>query len=139
MADLKVDELTADGLTVDEVADAFIQAARTARKLPPVRVQGHFNAWPTIVRSPHERLAGDDPLVYRFTPTPAEVDQMLVVMRWVQWLEVEQRHLVWMRAARYRWYDIGKRFGCAPRTAQRRWEIAMYIVTHNLAHGVWVR
>ena len=134
MADLKV-----DGLTVDEVADAFIQAARTARKLPPVRVQGHFNAWPTIVRGPHERLAGDDPLVYRFPPTPAEVDQMLEVMRWVQWLEVEQRHLVWMRAARYRWYDIGKRFGCAPRTAQRRWEIAMYIVASNLVRGSLVR
>ena len=134
MAELKVDDLT-----VDEVADAFIQAARTARKLPPVRVQGHFNAWPTIVRGPHEQLAVDDPLVHRFPPTPAEVDQMLVVMRWVQWLEVEQRHLVWMRAARYRWYDIGKRFGCAPRTAQRRWEIAMYIVAHNLAHGVCVR
>ena len=139
MADFKVDELTADGLTVDEVADAFIQAARTARKLPPVRVQGHFNAWPTIVRSPHERLAGDDPLVYRFPPTPAEVDQMLEVMRWVQWLEVEQRHLVWMRAARYRWYDIGKLFGCAPRTAQRRWEIAMYIVASNLVRGILVR
>jgi len=134
MAELKV-----DGLTVDEVADAFIQAARTARKLPPVRVQGHFNAWPTIVRSPHERLAGDDPPDCRFPPTPAEVDQMLEVMRWVQWLEVEQRHLVWMRAARYRWYDIGKRFGCAPRTAQRRWEIAMCIVASNLAHRVWVR
>ena len=127
------------GWSADEVADYFIQASRTAHKLPPVRVQGHFNAWPTIVRGPHEQLAVDDPLVHRFPPTPAEVDQMLVVMRWVQWLDVEQRHLVWMRAARYRWYDIGKRFGCAPRTAQRRWEIAMYIVTHNLAHGVWVR
>ena len=50
MAELKV-----DGLTVDEVADAFIQAARTARKLPPVRVQGHFNAWPTI--GPRQAIA----------------------------------------------------------------------------------
>jgi hypothetical protein len=64
---------------------------------------------------------------------------MLETMRWVLWLEVEQRHLVWMRAARYRWYDIGKRFGCAPRTAQRRWEIAMYVVAHNLTQGIWVR
>ena len=127
------------GWSADEVADYFIQASRTAHKLPPVRVQGHFNVWPTIVRTDYERMASDDAPVYRFPPTPAEVDCMLEVMGWVQWLEVEQRHLVWMRAARYRWYDIGKRFGCAPRTAQRRWEIAMYIVASNLVQGSLVR
>ena len=127
------------GWSQDEVADYFIQASRTAHKLPPVRVQGHFNVWPTIVRTDYERMASDDAPVYRFPPTPAEVDCMLEVMGWVQWLEVEQRHLVWMRAARYRWYDIGKRFGCAPRTAQRRWEIAMYIVASNLMRGSLVR
>jgi len=31
-------------------------------------------------------------------------------MRWVQWLEEEQRHLVWMRAKRYDWHTIGRRF-----------------------------
>ena len=29
---------------------ASIEAARTARRLPPVRVQGYFNCWPAIVR-----------------------------------------------------------------------------------------
>lgn len=116
----------------DDVASRFIDAARTARRLPPVRVQGYFNVWPAFLRTEYERQACEDLPVYRFPPTPAEVDQMLEVMGWVQWLDVEQRHLVWMRADRNRWYDIGKRFGCAPRTAQRRWEISMYIVVSNL-------
>ena len=62
----------------------------------------------------------------------AKIDRMLVVMRWMQWLEVEQRKLVWMRAERWRWYDIGRRFGVSPRTAQRRWEAAIDLLTENV-------
>ena len=123
------------GWSADEVADYFIQASRTAHKLPPVRVQGHFNVWPTIVRTEYERMASDDAPVYRFPPTPAEVERMLVVMQWVRCLEVEQRKLVWMRAERWRWYDIGKRFGVAPRTAQRHWEVAIQVITDHLSQG----
>ena len=125
--------------TPDDVSARFYEAAVTARRLPPVRVQGYFNCWPAFARSEWEAFSADEPVHRSFPPSPEDVDRMLETMRWVQWLEVEQRHLVWMRAARYRWYDIGKRFGCAPRTAQRRWEIAMYVVAHNLTQGIWVR
>ena len=121
--------------TTDDVANWLIEAARTAHRLPPVRVQGHFNVWPTIVRTEYERMASDDAPVYRFPPTPAEVERMLVVMQWVRCLEVEQRKLVWMRAERWRWYDIGKRFGVAPRTAQRHWEVAIQVITDHLSQG----
>ena len=121
--------------TTDDVANWLIEAARTAHRLPPVRVQGHFNVWPTIVRTEYERMASDDAPVYRFPPTPAEVERMLVVMQWVQCLRADQRKLVWMRAERWRWYDIGKRFGVAPRTAQRHWEVAIQVITDHLSQG----
>ncbi len=121
--------------TTDDVANWLIEAARTAHRLPPVRVQVHFNVWPTIVRTEYERMASDDAPVYRFPPTPAEVERMLVVMQWVRCLEVEQRKLVWMRAERWRWYDIGKRFGVAPRTAQRHWEVAIQVITDHISRG----
>ena len=121
--------------TTDDVANWLIEAARTAHRLPPVRVQGHFNCWPTIVRSEYERMASDDAPVYRYPPTPAEVERMLVVMQWVQCLRIDQRKLVWMRAERWRWYDIGKRFGVAPRTAQRHWEVAIQVITDHLSQG----
>jgi hypothetical protein len=60
---------------------------------------------------------------------------MLDVMRWMQCLELEQRQLVWMRAERWRWYDIGKRLGVAPRTAQRRWDVAIETMTEHLLRG----
>ena len=122
--------------TADDVANRFEDAARTARRLPAVRVQGYFNVWPIIVRTPYERMAGEDPPVCRFAPTPQEVQQMLEVMKWVQWLEVEQRKLVWMRAERYRWDDIARRFGCAARTAQRRYDAALHLITLYLNKAI---
>ncbi len=121
--------------SVDELAERFVDAARTAHRLPPVRVQGHFNVWPTVVRTEFERMACDDPVPVRFAPGPADVERMMETMRWVQWLEVEQRHLVWMRAERYRWSEIAQRFGCATRTVQRRWDLAMRLVALHLAAG----
>jgi len=42
--------------TIETVADWFIEAARTAHRLPPVRVQGDFNCWPAIKRMPWKNL-----------------------------------------------------------------------------------
>ena len=122
--------------TTDEITDWLIEAARTAHRLPPVRVQGYFNVWPAFVRTPFERMAHEEEPVQRLPPTPAEIERMLVVMQWVQCLEVEQRKLVWMRAERWRWQDIGKRFGVAPRTAQRRWDVAIQTLAAHLSRGV---
>ena len=121
--------------TPDDVANRFEDAAVTARRLPSANVQGYFNAWPTIVRSQWEMLATDERVVCRFPPSPKDVEQMLEVMLWVQWLEVEQRHLVWMRAKRYGWRDITIRFACDRSTAWRRWQKALEIVATNLNAG----
>ena len=118
--------------TPETVASRFHEAARTAHRLPPVRVQGYFSVWPAFVREKFERMACDDIPPPRFMPNPAEIERMLEVMQWVQCLDVEQRHLVWMRAQCYRWDDIAKRLGCATRTAQRRWNSAIHGVTHHL-------
>ena len=103
--------------TVERVAERFREAAITAHRLPPVRVQGYFNTWPAI---------------RRFPPAPETVERMLETMRWVLWLEEEERHLVWMRAERHRWRDICARFGCDRTTAWRRWQRALSIVADRL-------
>ncbi len=118
--------------THEDTANWFIDAARTAHRLPRVGVQGYFNVWPAFARSEYERMARDEEKVIRFPPTPEDVDQMLLAMKWIQCLQLEQRKLVWMRAERWRWYDIGKRFGVAPRTAQRHWEVAIATITDHV-------
>jgi Domain of unknown function (DUF6362) len=123
--------------TSDAVAARFESAAYTARTLPGSKVQGHFNVWPQIVRSSWERLSADDERPKRyFPPSPQAVELMLETMKWVLWLEEEQRHLVWMRAKRHAWRDITRRFGCDRTTAWRRWNKALQMVADQLNGGV---
>lgn len=104
----------------------------TARRLPSAKVQGYFNSWPAIVRCQWELLAADERLILRFAPSPKDVQNMLEVMLWVQWLEVEQRHLVWMRAKRFGWRDICTRFGVCRTTAWQNWQKSMQLVAQKL-------
>lgn len=113
-------------LTVEHIAHRFEQAAVTAHALPPARVRGHFNSWPEIVRQPWEIMASDDEPEYRPAPaSPQEIDRMIETQRWLQWLDVNQRHLVIMRSEGHGWQDIARRFGCDRTTAWRRWNHAI--------------
>ena len=110
--------------TMEDVAARFSEAAETGRRLPRVKVQGYFNVWESYPDEEH---------VYRAQPpSPQAIDRMMETMRWVQWLEVEQRHLVWMRAKQYEWRVICRRFGCERTTAWRRWQRALQIVAERL-------
>jgi hypothetical protein len=121
-----------DKMDIDEVAARFAEAAETGRRLPPARVQGYFNVWPAFARDQWETLALEKPEYRCLPPSPAAIDRMLETMRWMLWLEVEQRHLLWMRAAQYDWQDIARRFGCCRTTAWRRWKIAINQVALQL-------
>ena len=118
--------------TVDDVAARFAEAAETAHKLPRVRPGGYFNPWMTLAMQVPERYPDPERLYRPMPPSPQAVERMLETMRWVQWLEVEQRHLVWMRAKRYGWRDITIRFACDRTTAWRRWQQALQIVVDRL-------
>jgi len=121
-----------DEWDIDEVAARFAEAAETGRRLPPARVQGYFNVWPAFARDQWETLALEEPEYRCLPPSPAAIDRMLETMRWMLWLEVEQRHLLWMRAAQYDWQEIARRFGCCRTTAWRRWKIAINQVALQL-------
>lgn len=132
---------TSQHWTIEDVAARFTEAAETGRRLPPVRVQGYFNTWPAFVRKEWEAFSSDDREYRPFPPSPQAIDRMLQTMRWVQWLEVEQRHLVWMRAKDYEWRDISIRFACDRTTAWRRWQRALQVVAGQLngsagPHGI---
>ena len=118
--------------TMEEVAARFEEAASTGQHLPPVRVQGYFNTWPAFVRKEWETFSADGHIYRPLPPTPQAIERMLETMRWVQWLEMEQRHLVWMRARRYGWRDITVRFACDRTTAWRRWQRALQTVADQL-------
>lgn len=128
--------------SVDGVAERFREAAETARRLPPVRVQGYFNVWPEIVREAWEAYGAEAGWSYRPPPPgPEAIERMLETMRWVLWLSEEERHLVWMRAERRPWKEICRRLCCDRITAWRRWQKALQVVADGLngeRSGTWV-
>ena len=118
--------------TLEDVAARFTEAAETGRRLPRVRVQGYFNVWPTFARDTWEAYPEEERDYRPLPPNPDAIDRMLETMRWVQWLEVEQRHLVWMRAKHYEWKFICRRIGRDRTTAWRRWQKALQLVADHL-------
>ena len=124
--------------TVEDVAARFAEAAETGRRLPRVRVQGYFNVWPAFARDAWETYPDEDRDDRPLPPSPDAIDRMLETMRWVQWLEVEQRHVVWMRAKQYEWCVVCRRLGCCRSTAWRRWRSALeQVVTRLNAVPQW--
>lgn len=118
--------------TTNEVAAFFAEAAQTARRLPPVRVQGYFNVWPAIVRQQWETFPDEGAEMRPMPPLPDAIERLMRAMHWVQFLEVEDRHLVWMRARDVAWNRIARRFGCNRTTAWRRWKLAVQVVVEQL-------
>lgn len=117
--------------TLEQVEARFVEAAKTSRHLPAVRMLGYASAWPAL-----QRMALVQPLEdnrsQRIHPSPAAVDRMLEATRWMLWLDQDSRHLVWMRADRRDWQEICRRFGCNRTTAWRRWKKALQIVADQL-------
>ena len=81
------------------VEDRIHDAARTLRRLPEERVQGYFSTWPKIKRDEMEILQMEkEPM--RIRPSMDDITEMEeVLFVWLRWLEVDERKLVWQRAA----------------------------------------
>ena len=117
--------------TADDVADHFAEAFRTLRKLPPVKVQGYFGAWPQILRSARE-IAAMEPEPMRVWPSAAAITRLEQTFGWVLWIEEAERKLVWSRAARVPWKVIAGEMGCDRTTAWRRWQLALTTIAARL-------
>jgi hypothetical protein len=118
--------------TIEDVAARFDEAARTAQRLPPVRVQGYFSVWPAFRHDEWQTYAAGEYDDRPLPPSPKAVERMQETMRWVQWLDVEERHLVWMRAKGIEWKIVCRRFGCDRTTAWRHWRRALQVVAGRL-------
>lgn len=118
--------------TIEDVAARFAEAAETSRRLPRVTVQGYFNVWPAFARDAWEAYPEDEHVYRPLPPTPQAIERMLETMRWVIWLEEDDRHLVWMRAKDIDWKIIARRLACHRSTAWRAWQRALADITANL-------
>lgn len=106
------------------VSDQLEDAVITLRKLPPVVVQGYFTVWPKIKYTELEILQQEQrPLKLR--ARTEEITRLEETFSWMACLEIEERKLVWKRAAKVRWKDLCRELGCDRSTAWRKWVIAL--------------
>lgn len=116
---------------IQQVTDRFQEAAITARRMPPARVQGYAAFWPDINRQSWEGYA-DERIVLRFAASPGAIDRFGETVRWLKWLDEDQRRLVWLRAQYVPWREISHRTGLIRKTAWRRYQHALAVVVVHL-------
>lgn len=120
--------------TQDQVANRFRSAAVTAVRLPRVGPHSYPNPWGMLGLPALDKFPDPMRAYRRMPPSPRDVAEMLEAMRWVQCLDIASRQLIWMRANRYEWQQIGRRFACDRNTASRRWHRCIEMVT-NILNG----
>ena len=124
-----------ESLTVSEkmIQDRLEDAARTLRRLPPVKVQGYFSTWPEIRRTKEEFDQMEKARLRLGPPTARSITQMEeVLFNWMKWLTVEQRKLVWMRAERVRWKQICWQLGFGRTKAWGLYKLALTRIASKL-------
>jgi hypothetical protein len=112
-------------------AERIREAISTMRKLPPVTVQGYFNTWPYIKRTEVELLLMEAGPI-RLKATPDAIARLEEVLKWMRWLTVEERKIVWMHGARMSWKSICWEFGLSPAGASGKWRRALTKIVDQL-------
>ena len=117
--------------TVKAVEAHFEEAVITLKRLPPVQQRGYFNSWPDVIYSPNELLF-QEKKVKRLPATPEAINRLEQTFEWMIWLEVDERKLIWKRAAKLYWKRICWELGCDRTTAWRKWVLACTKISTTL-------
>ena len=89
--------------TMKAVAQEIKFAAEVMKRLPPVKVQGYHNTWPSVLFDVYERLA-NEPRRKIIAFNPVEITRMEeVIFEWLKVLDAEETKLVWARAEAVSW------------------------------------
>ena len=121
-----------DRWTVEIVEMRLEDAAQVMRRLPPVRVPGYFNTWPSTAVE-FADCVGREPRPMRLPPPSSiAITRMEEALGWLRWLEGEDAKLVWARSDRAPWKAICWRFGIGRATAHRRWQYGLSVIAWRL-------
>ncbi len=119
--------------TEEMVANAFEEAIRTLKKLPPTKLYNYFSSWPVVIYTEIEIIRMDQK-PKKWPATPEAISRMEKTCAWINFLEeVEDRKLIWLRAKRMPWKLICNEFGISRATANRKWKNAIRTITQKLA------
>jgi Domain of unknown function (DUF6362) len=107
------------------IAERLEEAADVLSRLPDRGAGGFYDLWPRLV-------GAADAAPIQAAPAPEAIDRMDEALRWLCWLEPEERRLVWVRAEGLPWKRITHRLGIGRTTAWQRWTTALLKISVRL-------
>lgn len=115
------------------VEERFVEAADVMKRLPNVRVPGHFNTWPAMMAE-FADLIGREPERLRRGPPPSDaITRMEETLDWLRCLEPIDAKIVWLRASGTRWKDVCWKVGLARSAANERWLYGLCAIAFRLS------
>lgn len=115
------------------IEERLVEAADVMKRLPNVRVPGHFNTWPKMMQE-FADLIGQEPRPMRLPPPSAEaITRMEQTLEWLRWLDAADAKIVWLRATGERWKTICWKVGLARTAANQRWLYALCVIAWKLS------
>jgi hypothetical protein len=113
------------------VQDRLELAVDVFARLPSVRPQGYFNAWPEYFHSFGDKV-GQEARMRRPRPSPRDITQAEEALLWLRWLEQDDARIVWLRANGTPWKKISWDVGISRATANRRWQYGVAVMVWRL-------
>ena len=114
------------------VEDRFMEAADVMKRLPNVRVPGHFNTWPAMMAEFSDLVGREAERLRRGPPAPDAISRMDEALQWLRLLEQLDAKIVWLRASGLRWKDICYRVGLERSAANEHWRYALHVIAFRL-------
>ncbi len=116
------------------VADRLDEAASTLRRMPNtgLKPQGYKTSWPIYIQEIIDGCNSEEVMIKLGPPTPDAVGRMEECLEWFQWVEPDDRKLVWLRAERFPWKIIMRRIGCGRTSAWIRWMASLTFISKML-------
>ena len=115
------------------VEERFVEAADVMRRLPNVRIPGHFNTWPAMMAEFSDLVGREPERMRRPPPAPDAITRMEEALEWLRWLDPTDAKIVWLRATGTRWKDVCYKVGLARSSANERWVYGLCVIAFRLS------
>lgn len=82
--------------TASLVEERLVEAADVLKRMPPVKVCGYFNVWPTIVHDFGDLVGQEPQRLKRPYPSAAAISRMEETLGWTVGLDAIDAKIVWL-------------------------------------------
>lgn len=125
--------------TPSRIEERFVDAADVMKRLPNVRIPGHFNTWPAMMAEFSDLIGREPERLRRGPPAPDAITRMEETLEWLRWLEPTDAKIVWLRASGSRWKEVCWKVGLARAAANEHWLYALCVMAHRLNGSPQIR